>query len=158
MELLRSLLAGSIRFSLYTFLVFSLVVSLFSGFADIVHYSRNTSDRNERALEATDDDEEFIGQDFTPLLITGITAFLMFAAASVLTVRFFRKIFDTKTHILIVFLTILASFIFFLPRPPVGTGTDGMKEVFSYLMVLGIINSALYRTFILDCSPAGGSS
>jgi len=52
----------------------------------------------------------------------------------------------------------LASFIFFLPRPPIGTGTGGMKEVFAYLMVLGIINSFLFRTFIFDGNPAGNSN
>jgi uncharacterized membrane protein len=155
---LRPLLAATVRYSLYAFVVFSLVVSLLSGFADVVTRARCVSAQREWVLEAEAEGEAFSEVNYTPNLITGISAFLMFGVTSVLAVRFFRKRFDCGTHILVIAVTALAALIFFLPRPPVGTGTERMKEVFAYLMLLGIINSSLYRTFFPDDGSAGSSS
>ena len=139
-----------VHWSFYAFILFSLVVSLCSGFVDVVYHSRRTAAQEEWIREAEAEGEEFTEVNYTPNLITGIAAFVMFGVSSILVVFFFMKKFNVRTHILLIAATALATFIFLLPRPPVGTGTEGMKEVFAYLMFLGIIDSSLYRTYILD--------
>lgn len=153
MELLRALITGMVRYSLYAFIIFSLVVSLLSGIADLTYYSRRTAAQDEWIREADAEGEEFIEVDYTPNMLTGVAAFVMFAVSSVLAVFFLRKKFRAGTHVLLIAVTGFAAFIFFLPRPPLGTGTEGMKEVFAYLMVLGIIDSALYRTYFMADNP-----
>lgn len=148
MEFIRSLFAVMVRYSLYAFIVFSLVVSLLSGIADVTYHSRRTAAQEEWILEADAEGEEFIEVDYTPNMITGMAAFVMFAVSSVLAVFFFMKKFEAGTHVLLIAVTGLAAFIFFLPRPPLGTGTEGMKEVFAYLMFLGLMVSSLYRSYI----------
>lgn len=154
MSFVRVLFAVMVRYLFYAFILFSLVVSLLSGFSDVIYSSRHTVAQEEWMRDAEEEGEEFIEVDYTPNLVTGIAAFVMFAVSSVLAVFFFMKKFNVNTHILLMAATTLAAFIFFLPRPPIGTGTEGMKEVYSYLMFLGIFDSSLYRKYLLKSDHA----
>ncbi|MCK4806084.1 MAG: hypothetical protein KAT09_00485 [Candidatus Aegiribacteria sp.] len=153
MKFIRAIFTVMVQYSFYVFILFSLVVSLLSGFSDVIYHSRRTAAQEEWMREAEAEREEYIEVDYTPNLVTGIAAFVMFAVSSVLAVSFFMKKLNVSTHVLLIAVTVLAAFIFFLPRPPIGTGTEKMKEVFAYLMFLGIIDSSLYRTYILKSNP-----
>ncbi len=149
MSIIRALFSIMVRYSFYAFILFTLVVSLISGFSDIIYHSRRTAAQEVWMREAEDAGEEFIEVNYTPNLVTGIAAFVMFAVSSVLAIFFILKKYDVPAHVLLMAVTALAVFIFFLPRPAIGTGTEGMKEVFAYLMLLGIVNSSLYRTYLM---------
>ncbi len=133
---------------LYAFAVFCVVVSLISGIADIIYHSRRTAAQEEWAAEAAADGEEFHRVDYTPNLIAGLACLILFGVSSVMAVMIFTRRFGVPTHILVISAAILAGFIRFLPRPPLGTGTDSMAEVFAYLMLLGVFESALYRSYV----------
>jgi len=148
MSFLQALVRGMVFYSFHAFILFSLVISICSGFADVTFYSRRVASQEEWMREAIEKGEDFVEIDYTPNLITGIASFVMFAVSTVTAIFFFMKKFDSRIHILIIAVTVLAAFIFFLPRPPLGTGTENMKEVFAFLMLLGIIDSSLFNTYI----------
>lgn len=146
MGILRFVIQMMIRYSYHAFILFGIVTALLSGFADTVQYGRSVKARDERILEAESAGEEYIAIDYVPNLITGIAAFLMFIGASALAVMFLMKRVTGITHIVLVVTAALSAFIFLLPRPPIGTGTESMKEVYAFLTLLGIIDIIFFRS------------
>ncbi|MCD4847626.1 MAG: hypothetical protein K8R76_05505 [Candidatus Aegiribacteria sp.] len=146
MVILRFVIEGIIRYSYYAFILFSIVTALLSGFADTVQYGRYVKAQDEWIVEAESSGEEYTAVDYTPNLITGIAAFLMFIGASALAVMFLMKRVTGITHIILIVTAALSAFIFLLPRPPVGTGTESMKEVYAFLTLLGIIDLIFFRS------------
>lgn len=157
---IREIIRAGVLFMLFVFALSTVVVSLVSGIADIVYHSRRTAAEEVWAAEALVSGEEFQKVDYTPNLLTGIASLVLFAVSTALLVLLFMKRSGAATHALLAAATLLAAFIFFLPRPPLGTGTDHMREVFAYLMLLGFFETALYRTYICGtfCSPGPGES
>lgn len=145
MLFLRIISAALMKYVFYGFILFSVVVSLISGFADTIYYSRQVQTQEQWIQEARSEGEEFIPVDYTPNLLTGIAAFLMFAGTSTIAVMFLTGKFSGITHGFIIASTALAVFILLLPRPAIGTNSGTMKEVFAFLMILGIISSVLFR-------------
>mgnify|MGYP001164389218 FL=1 len=154
--LVREIIRAGVFFMLFAFALSTVVVSLVSGIADLVYHSRRTAAEEEWAAEALASGEEFQKVDYTPNLLTGIASLVLFAGSAALQVLVFMKRLGTATHALLASATLIAAFIFFLPRPPLGTGTDHMRDVFAYLMLLGVFETALFRTYICDgMLPAG---
>lgn len=148
MGFIREIIAGGILYMLYAFAVFCVVVSLIGGVADIIYHSRRTAAQEEWVAEAAAEGEEFQRIDYAPNLMAGLACLILFAVSSLMAVMIFARRFGILTHILVICSAVLAGFIRFLPRPPLGTGTDGMAEVFAYLMLLGVFESALYRSYV----------
>ncbi|MCK4671915.1 MAG: hypothetical protein KAT47_05165 [Candidatus Aegiribacteria sp.] len=146
MVILRFVIQTIIRYSYYAFILFAIVTALPSGFTDTVYYGRYVKAQNERILEAESSEEEYVPVDYVPNLITGIAAFLMFIGASALAVMFMMKRVTGITHIILIVTAALSALIFLLPRPPIGTGTESMKEVFAFLTLLGIIDIIFFRS------------
>jgi hypothetical protein len=145
---IRAILAGGILYMLYAFAVFCVVVSLISGISDVVYHSRRIAAQEQWEAEAAARGEEFRRVDYTPYLVTGLASFALFGVSAVMAVMLFRQRYGMSTHILVMSATLLAGFILLLPRPPLGTGTEGMRQVFAYLTLLGVFESALYRTYV----------
>ena len=147
MVILRFVIQSMIRHSYYAFILFAVVTALLSGFADTVHYGRHVKTQDERITEAESAGEEYTAVNYIPNLITGIAAFLMFIGASVLAVMFMMKRVTGITHIVLIVTAALSALIFLLPRPPIGTGTETMKEVYAFLTLLGIIDIIFFRSY-----------
>ncbi len=146
MVILRFVIERIIRYSYYAFILFGIVTALLSGFADTVQYGRYVKAQDEWIVEAESSGEDYIPVDYTPNLITGIAAFLMFIGASALAVMFLMKQVNGITHIVLIATASLSALILLLPRPPVGTGTESMKEVYAFLTLLGIIDIIFFRS------------
>lgn len=146
MVILRFVIQMMIRYSYYAFILFAIVTALLSGFADTVQYGRYVKAQDEWIVEAESSGEECVSVDYTPNLITGIAAFLMFIGASALAVMFITKRVTGITHVVFIVTVALSAFIFLLPRPPIGTGTEAMREVFAFLTLLGIIGLVFFRS------------
>ena len=147
-ELVRRLLAGGVLYMLYAFAVFCVVVSLISGIADVIYHSRRIETQESWMAEAAEKGEPFDPVDYTPNLVAGLASFALLGVSSVLTVMIFRQRFGTATHAIMICCTLLAGFVLLLPRPAIGTGTENMRTVFAYITILGVFESALFRTYI----------
>lgn len=146
-DVLRAILAGGILFMLYAFAVFCVVVCLIGGISDLVFQSRKVAAEEAWAAESAAEGREFTRTDYTANLVTGFACLAVFPLASLLLVMMFRRRFGNGMHIVLVAVTLLLLFILLLPRPELGTGTAKMKEVFAYLALLGVFESALFRTY-----------
>ena len=146
MGILRFVIQAMIRYLYYAFILIAVPAALLSGFADTVSYGRYLKAQDERIAEAESAGEEYSAVDYVPNLITGIAAFLMFIGASALAVMFMMKQVTGITHIVLIITASLSALIFLLPRPPIGTGTESMKEVYAFLTLLGIMGVIFFRS------------
>jgi H+/Cl- antiporter ClcA len=135
------ILTAGLLFMLYALILSSFVVGLAGGIADIIYHSRAIDSRQQA-------DESHDAPDFTPNLISGILCILMSSVTVMLGVRMFGQRMDLFSHVLLIILTVLAAAVLLLPRPSMGTSTEGMKQVFGYLTLLGVLESALYGTYV----------
>lgn len=160
-EFIRGILAAGVMYMVYVFAVFCVVVALIGGIADIIYHDRKVKAQDRWTAEAEAAGEEFFPVDYTPNLVTGLVSLALFGVSVVMLVRLFMRRFDRLTHAFVIAATALAGFIYFIPRIPLGTGTDHMLEAYAYLALLGLFESVLYGTYILKDSeepPTGVSA
>ena len=130
-QFLAALMCAGVMFMLFAFVLSSSVVTLVSGIADLVQSSRTSADNGAASL-----------------LACGLVCLAAFCLSVVLAIGLIMK--RSWSHFIMIGLTLLLGLVLVIPQPDIATGTSGMREVFSYLFLLGVLQSALYRTCILD--------
>jgi hypothetical protein len=135
-------------YSFTAFILFTIMVSLIGGICDTVYASQAKAAEDRWALEAAGQGEIFVRGDYTANVVTGAVQFVLFACTVLLGIRLFGRKTGRIGFTLLAVATAITAFVFLLPRAPIGTASNRMKEIYAFLTLLGIVDLSAYQGFL----------
>ena len=149
MGVLRSvyeyIMMNLVVYTFTAFIVFTVVVSLIGGICDVVYSGRADESEARWAAEASEEGELYEPVSHGANRLVGVAQFLLLAVTVSLGVMLLRRKVGRPAFALLLVATLICLLVAVLPRPDIGTASPHMREAYSFLAFLGILDLAVFR-------------
>ncbi|MBN1434671.1 hypothetical protein JW921_07920 [Candidatus Fermentibacterales bacterium] len=141
----ESILMSLVVYAFTAFIIFTSVVSVIGGVCDVVYAGRADEDEARWTREAMEDGELYEPVSHAANRLIGIAQFLLFACVVSLGVMILRRRAGRLAFGLLLLATMICLLVVAVPRPATGTASGHMREAYSFLSFLGILDIAAFR-------------